>query len=366
MRPSKVLAKMHDMDTLVRVQRGSYSNLIHPLEKDPIMNTNIKSTLKGFPIVIFYCADPGAFFIMEPVYLELKNNGRQVQWVFDGWCQKNVSTYEFIEYDLLMSRIDSFDAGKVCIIIGKRSHNIIRNWELMRKSRKRKLYSIFFVDYWSNYLDDFLINKVSLSLPDKIWIMDKEARLTLIKQILPYLKNEKYCENIIIAGHPGIEKTVEIISKISELDLNILKNRFTTNKRIVLVVLEPLRKDRGIDANGLPLMGYDEFSFLSYFADNYNCKNMKVIIKPHPRQDVSKIKQFIDESPAFFHINYELVDKSDLNELIAIADEVVGMTSTVLILAMKCGKKITSIQPDRNEIGRELAPDILEPFTLIG
>ena len=27
-------AKMHDMDTLVRVQRGSYSDLIHPLEMD--------------------------------------------------------------------------------------------------------------------------------------------------------------------------------------------------------------------------------------------------------------------------------------------------------------------------------------------
>ena len=27
-------AKMHDMDTLVRVKRGSYSDLIHPLEMD--------------------------------------------------------------------------------------------------------------------------------------------------------------------------------------------------------------------------------------------------------------------------------------------------------------------------------------------
>ena len=48
-------AKMHDIDTLVRVQRGSYSNLIHPLEMDAagIMVPHIMS-LKDAKEIVYY------------------------------------------------------------------------------------------------------------------------------------------------------------------------------------------------------------------------------------------------------------------------------------------------------------------------
>ncbi len=48
-------AKMHDMDTLVRVQRGNYSNLIHPLEMDAsgIMVPHLMSLEEAKKIVYY-------------------------------------------------------------------------------------------------------------------------------------------------------------------------------------------------------------------------------------------------------------------------------------------------------------------------
>jgi len=46
----------------------------------------------------------------------------------------------------------------------------------------------------------------TLNLPDKIWIMDKKAKLDLSKLLSPYLTNKDYCKNITVVGHPGIEK----------------------------------------------------------------------------------------------------------------------------------------------------------------
>ncbi len=48
-------AKMHDMDTLVRVQRGSYSDLIHPLEMDAtgIMVPHLMSLEEAKKIVYY-------------------------------------------------------------------------------------------------------------------------------------------------------------------------------------------------------------------------------------------------------------------------------------------------------------------------
>ena len=84
-------AKMHNMDTLVRVQRGSYSNLIHPLEMDAsgIMVPHLMSLEDAKKIVYYTKFHPvgrrpldggyrdGAYCLLDPEeYIKQANKER--------------------------------------------------------------------------------------------------------------------------------------------------------------------------------------------------------------------------------------------------------------------------------------------------
>ena len=86
-------AKMHDVDTLVRVQRGSYSDLVHPLEMDAsgIMVPHLMSLKEAKKIVYYTKFHPigrrpldggytdGAYCMIEPEeYIKQANEQRFV------------------------------------------------------------------------------------------------------------------------------------------------------------------------------------------------------------------------------------------------------------------------------------------------
>ena len=327
-----------------------------------ILNANLHLALKDFSKIYFYCADPGAFFIMEPVYLELRENGVDVAWVFDGWSRENVTKYQFMEYDAYISMIEENRYKKnECVIIGKRSSDHCKNWSLVKKTRENDIHSIFFVDFWANYLTDYLDPETKeLNLPHTVFIMDDEARTDLLNEISPHIRPDEDSTNIVVVGHPGIEQSVKRIAALQKEMTPLPKE---IKRHTILLVLEPRLSDSG-KSDGLPLRGYDEFSFLDYFAEKYDWNDSRVIIKPHPRQVVSEISEYIERATSFDEMDYEMAAEADLDELLAMADEVVGMTSTVLILALHCGKKITSIQPNRSEEGTRRTPRPLAPYVL--
>jgi hypothetical protein len=115
--------------------------------------------------------------------------------------------------------------------------------------------------------------------------------------------------------------------------------------------LEPVHDDFGIDESGKPSLGYDEYSMLEYIFDNYQLRDATVIIKPHPRQNISALNKFLnkfDDSLFDYHIDNE----HSLELLIAVSDEVLGITTAALIIALFAGKPIKSFQVGRNEKGK--------------
>ena len=91
---------------------------------------------------------------------------------------------------------------------------------------------------------------------------------------------------------------------------------------------------------------------------------MRILIKPHPRHDKGTIAAFLHSLSDARTLDYVTVIDEKVEHLVAIADEVYGMTSIALIAAIWAGKKTTSLQVGRNAYGRTLSNPILEPHAL--
>ena len=63
-------------------------------------------------------------------------------------------------------------------------------------------------------------------------------------------------------------------------------------------------------------------------------------------------------------IDFVILADIDLNLLLASVDEVIGMTSTLLVIALKCGKKIRSLQIGRNENGTKFSNPYIAPYVI--
>jgi hypothetical protein len=97
--------------------------------------------------------------------------------------------------------------------------------------------------------------------------------------------------------------------------------------------------------------GYDVPAVIAFLADwlPVHRPSIRVLIKMHPRQ----AKPFLVDDFAQWQANnilFELVDEP-FEELVARSEEVWGMTSVVLLIALAAGRPIISFQPGRNRAG---------------
>ena len=195
--------------------------------------------------------------------------------------------------------------------------------------------------------------------------MDKIAFDCLIKELEKVKYNEQYLQNIHIIGQPKIEHSVRVINNYSQTVLKEFRRQIgALNKKVYLFLLEPVHDDFSIDEFGKPSLGYDEYTILKYYFDNYQLQNAKVIIKPHPRQDIYALNLFIGKIDHSL-FDYYVDDEHVLELLIAVSDEVFGITTAALIIALFSGKPIKSIQVGRNEKGRNESNEYFERNLII-
>jgi hypothetical protein len=310
-----------------------------------------RKVLGRFNKIYFYCADPGSFYASEPIYDDMKGEGKDCIWVFDGWCaEKKKGVLDFIEGGVFRDAIDERDTSNSCILIGVQAE-FTRSIQMTDLCRDAGFFTICLFDGWSNYLVNFQDQvDQSIRLPDLVFIMDEAAKKDLIREMSPVIGDSSFFEKVIIIGHHGIERTVSMIRNMSEETILGLRCRFNpAGKNLVLIPLGPIEKDFGYLDDGMPFLGFNEFTTLKYFFERMDYRSSKILIKAHPRNDVGTIRSFVSESINSVGYDYEFVDDEDLNNLVAAADEVVGMTSTILVVALKCGRKIKSLQIGRNE-----------------
>jgi len=198
-----------------------------------------------------------------------------------------------------------------------------------------------------------------------IFIIDEISKANIIKEITPYVKDYSYFENIIITGHQGMESAVTRVKSLPDKAIAEFRNRSNPHgKRLVLLALEPL-EDFGYLQDGNPFRGYNEFTTIRYIFKHLDLSRVKLLIKPHPRHGKGVIEKFISENAPTDIFDFEIIQDYDLEILIAASDEVLGMTSTVLVTALKCGKQIRSFQINRNKNGEKALNHYIEPYVIL-
>lgn len=320
--------------------------------------------LTEFNRIYFYCCDPGAFYAAEPIYDGMKNTGKECIWIFDGWCsEKKKKCLNFLEGETF--RKDIKCCNDDCIIICAQV-NYKLNFKMTDLCKASGFYTIFLFDYWGNYLNCLLDrDELQLHLTDSIFIMDEGAKNELLKELSAFISDSSFFENVIVVGHQGIEKSILSVKSISEYAINNFKKKVNPlNKKLLLFVLEPIEKDFGYLPNGVPFLGFNEFSTIKYLFNNMDYHAVKILIKPHPRHEIGVISDFIIKNTRLCKSDYLIVEDSDLNLLLSAVDEVIGMMSTVLVIALKCGKKIKSLQINRNKNAIRLSNPYLSPYVI--
>lgn len=324
----------------------------------------IKDAIDGYPVTYFFCVEPGAFQCMSPVYLTLKQEGKSVQWVGGGWfLEQNPSGEKVIHLEQFYQEVLRHDPETVCVVLGSHATYSITQ-ECIRFCHAQHLFSFFLFDHWCNLELHFLDQKNKiLHLPNRIGAVDEVGKNALWDALLPYHPDESYLNQIMVVGQPSIENTVKKIQSVSAEEIQSF--RFQLNAvdcELSVFLMEPNCEDFGLEPYDVSYLGYTEYTTLDYVLKQERKDGGVLVIKPHPRQNMdvfqSCIQQYSDKE---LRGCFVITDKP-LELIIAAADRVLGMTTVVLIMALKAGKPIVSIQKNRTERGKKMSNIYFENY----
>jgi hypothetical protein len=192
------------------------------------------------------------------------------------------------------------------------------------RAKKKTIPSIGVVDHWVNYHIRFERNDEQV-LPNEIWVTDEYA----------YSKAIKCFPETSVRLMPN-SYLMQLVSKINEKMIT----EDSDDCIRVLYVLEPIRDVwRNSQVPG-------EFQALDYFVENLNLisrdKEVKIILRAHPSNENGKYIEWCNSNN---DLNVTIDTESELPDLIAWADWVVGCETFAMIVALYANKKILSTLP---------------------
>lgn len=327
----------------------------------------IKDAINGFHVYYFFCVEPGAFQCMSPVYQMLKQEGKSIHWVGEGWFLKqNPSGDYIINLKQFYQDVLQYHPNSVCVVLGSHATYSITQ-ECIRFCHTQMLFSFFLFDHWCNVELHFLDQEnKKLYLPNKIGSVDDIGKKALWDALLPYQPHESYLNQIVTVGQPSIEKTVQKIQSVSTEEINSFRCSLNAVERELLVFLmEPNCEDFGLEPYDVSYLGYTEYTILDYVLNHVKKDENVLLIKPHPRQNMDVFYSCINQySENVMHDCFVITDKP-LELIIASADRVCGMTTVVLIMALKAGKPIVSIQKNRTERAKKMSNIYFENYLVL-
>lgn len=300
--------------------------------------------------IFLFARDPGGANVISPVYEECKNRFETFVYAKDFALQR-----------LKIEGIPVVDIRQKCSINEEQIYNFLKNINpdvvvtgtslddyveryLWRASERLCIKSYAILDQWMNlgmrfskysYAQKDMYEKYRehFYLPYRVLVMDELAKKILIDEGIEE-------ERIVVTGQPHFET---IRSKYRHVSAAYDKKYWN-----IVYASEPiLREYDGNDQEKL-YWGYNEKIIFQHL---YDClarqavflKNIRLIIRPHPREDIDNWKEIINSSD-FGNIKIELDVKNSSFAVLKSADIVCGMSSMFLLEAVICEKEILSIQ----------------------
>jgi hypothetical protein len=248
--------------------------------------------------------DPGAHSIANLLIPILQESQTLNHWYADGWslAKNNLCLPGKLMFD--MTNSDSV------LMLGSQT-NFEKTQRCIFEAQMNFAGTIFYFDHWKNYGNHFK----SDCLPDVIIVPDVLCKKMLLQDV-----GYRHSRRVQILPHLALKKSIDYIVNNERVD-----------EKCIAVLLDPTEKSDGL--------GYCWKSSLEEMKEFHSkvCRNKRVLIKCHPRQDPYEIYNFMNKND-FLPSTFSLVSCSS-EELIARAAEVWGMTTVALIAAKMSGKK---------------------------
>lgn len=236
-----------------------------------------------------------------------------------------------------------------CVFTATSNNSYEHNIRLL--SKEKGIRTIAFIDHWTNYLERFRFNNITL-FPDEIWVINDIAKKEAIKAGLPE-------DKIFISGNPYYEKIKKFVPKVDKESF-LREHGIPLDKKIIMFISDDLRESFPKNSNNKCALGFDEFTVLSDVLNSlceiYNkglidFLKYLFLIKIHPRGKINKFDSLIKNRKYKF-LNIKVRKKIDPLTITYYSDYVLGMFSNMVIEALLMGKKVLRVQT--GQIGENL------------
>ena len=275
-----------------------------------------------------YTVDPGAHAVATALVPLIRTMGRLGAWFAEGWAAANDPGCR------AAGEIETLVSPDETLLMGSQT-NFARTRAVLRWAAQAGVRSIFVFDHWKNFAEHF----ESGPLPDMIVVPDELARRLLLAatgaeaasrvQVLPHLALEAAVERVRSWGSIGDSGTIGLL-------------------------LDPTEPGDGL--------GYDWRSTLAAAALAARPMDKRILVKPHPRQDAYAVAQAL-LAWCVRGTRYEIY-QGDTEHLIAMAEEIWGMTTIALNIALAAGKTVRSFQVGRTAAGERASNAHIEPYVV--
>ncbi len=209
-------------------------------------------------------------------------------------------------------------------------------------AKKNQIPSISIIEHWSWYQKRFETS-TGLILPDYIILNDSIAEEAAIKEGLPK-------EILKPLGNPHLEMLCGQLKPISSKSKLLKKYFLPKDRRLIFFISEEIRRDFKKDTKDF--LGYDEFSVLADIRSLLKSSD-HLVIKTHPSECKAKYEDLIE-------YNTSLISDMCYQEIVVLADKVIGMESMLLLELSIHRNDVISYRPNPSKefIGTQLGVTI--------
>jgi hypothetical protein len=286
--------------------------------------------LSGYDKIHVYTADPGAHAIAAELVPLARDMGRLSGWFAEGWSAVRKPDCR------PSSELEPALGAGATLLLGSQI-DYGRTQAHLDAARVAGAKTIFVFDHWKNYAEHF----GGRPLPEVIVVPDMIAHEQFLAAV-----GSHAAPHLRVLPHPGIDAAAEHVTALG----------LEAQSGTIALLLDPTELPDGL--------GYDwRGSLASAVAAAKARRSSVLLVKPHPRQNIDIVRDEI----AILNGkrgNAELYS-GDTESLIAMAEEVWGMTTSALNVALAVGKPIRSFQIGRNDKGLRASNPHIEPFAIV-
>lgn len=313
--------------------------------------------------ILLFSRDPGGANVVASLINSLTEKEYKVKLFGKDYALTKYEQFEYTGINIMNSlkeitlesiKIFLLEEKPDFIITGTSADDFTEKY-LWKCSEELKIPCFAILDQWMNYgirfsrfsvsqIEEYNLNKIHEYLPTKILVMDEYAKQKMIKEGIEECKIE-------VTGQPYFDYLIKNNNLISSEDILKYKQSkgCSDSDTIIIFATEAITKTYLDDSKAQQSIGYTDKSI---FNEIYKCikklsaksnKNIKIIIRPHPKDEINNYIEFISKVE---EKNIQILIDKNTDGMIAInaADIICGMSSMFLLESAIIGKPIISVQ----------------------